>query len=555
MRTIVSGGTHAHRGIETMSLLPPQIIFPHVGGIDRTTNRDVLPEHVTDDLENMYPDLDGVLKRPGMVRTIDVQITTHDLGIYDMVRFGMKAINGGNVVADSIYCLFNDVGIQRLSLGQLIIGSPSTFIQVIADVDGALDVRGDRELIPVGPDMMHLTADAIAVGRFGRKIEFDQVGGTFIATDNFPQGRYSTGAYHRDHLILCGSHESGANPTDNEIPEFGWSDTADARTFPALNTEQVRPIGYEGALNGIRIIGDIVYFLKVESIWAMTGGVQELWRLERLTSRIGGYGTKSCVDVDGVLMGMSFDRGWGNSSGLGSTSSLETQYPNNIYAVSGFRVELIGARIRPILQAAFPQDDDGGAFDESGLKVQRAVYWPTRELAIFIPRIPRSFALPTEAVVYAKGSATWWHWTFPSTTIGINAMVEVNRRIHLGCRDGRIRHFEDTAPNDDGTNFTAQITSRRLFGPDRQRKYGLENIIVKGSQTSGGTSTVAVAREENAFTTVFSPTLGATDRGEFAVVRGLNAARYWRIRVTCPTAGVESKIRWIQYQLKDMGPT
>ncbi|KKN68446.1 hypothetical protein LCGC14_0450820 [marine sediment metagenome] len=527
-----------------MSLLEPQLIFPHVGGINRIAAREALPDHETDDTINTYPDHDGLLKRPGTVQTIATRITTDARGIFDMVRFAMIPFDDiGSLVTDSLYCLYNRSGSTFLAIARLNGADFSSFAEIINEVDSSVppgvDI-GSAELIPASFDMIQVTTRRDGAVNAERKLEFRGATGLFQISANTTQGAYRTAAWHRDHLI-------GADAgVDRRVHEFGWSDTADPRTHPALNREDIRPFGHQDHLTGVKSIGDILYLIKQTSLWAMTGAAQELWRLERLTTSIGGFSSKSAVDVGGVMMGIAVAPTWGEGANAGS------QYPDNIYAVKGFAVDLVGHKVRPIIQAAFPQQipPSDGEMDD---KNQKAVYWASRELALFFLKTPLSTERTSEAVVFSKTNGTWWNWTFPSTTAGPNSAEYHNRTIYLGGKDGRIRNFVDSAPDDDGTTFVSQWTSRRIFGPDREKKYALESTIIKGAQTSGGNSTVAVAREEGGFVTVFSPTLGSTSRGEFKKLNGFNSARYWRIRVTFPTAGVQSKIRWVQYQLKDMG--
>jgi len=162
-------------------------------------------------------------------------------------------------------------------------------------------------------------------------------------------------------------------------------------------------------------------------------------------------------------------------------------------------------------------------------------------------------AAARDVLYFHVPSTSFWKHTLPSS-VSPNCF-EFVEKMWIGCQDGRVRHFDATKANDDGTTFSSYWSSGPISDPDGYETK-VVRILVTGSQTSGGTTQVDVSRNGAAYAGALTFTLPTTTGTvEISAPDTFGSAYYNRVRFTFPTDGVGCKIDRAVVYIKRVGRT
>jgi hypothetical protein len=280
----------------------------------------------------------------------------------------------------------------------------------------------------------------------------------------------------------------------------------------------------------------------------MTGAVEEYWRLELLKNGVGGFSSLSATESRGVVIGLAHEPTVGADG-----TYVERAFPTDIYALSGFNAEMIGGRVKTLIESLYPITDNFPVTLRN--KTRRAVTWSQEELVVLFPRIPLEAAVASTAIAmhHSPRGSTFWKWTFNST-VTPNAPEYYSRRCFVGCGDGHIRYFNPAQVNDDGTAFDALWDSRALYQPNRGRKWSVNGLTLEGGQTSGSPVEIYIASGEDAFPATPNRTVNLNGgKREFVRTNGIRRAYYHKVRLKCPADGRETTFRELGVWVKPLG--
>jgi len=258
---------------------------------------------------------------------------------------------------------------------------------------------------------------------------------------------------------------------------FTWSGLGAPATFAAADNSQINPRGILGRLRGIFPTGEMIYLLKTDGIWVLSGATSETFRLERVGWEFGAVGRRSFDLFSGLAIGFVGEE---LPSTLGDGNALRIQ---NAIALKGLEAVPIADEIRNIL---------GTALGVLGPEV-RVKRWDSKRALIMADAVPFSASVEHRLFYRDMLGPGWWPWTFQGA-ISPNCFEYINGEMVAGCMDGKLRRFvfnvsKDQiafpAPPGGNASVPAYWTSAWISYPgDPGRMFSIEYVRFHGTAGS-----------------------------------------------------------------------
>lgn len=274
-------------------------------------------------------------------------------------------------------------------------------------------------------------------------------------------------ALYRDRLILAGDSQAPhvlymSRQGDGHDFNFGADDDDVGRAMPLQTTEAGRPGEPITAI--IPYIEDYVIVGATNSIWIIRGDPAEGGsKLTRLTDKAGIVSeTAWCFGPLGELYILSTDGLYFIPPGGGPPQSLSKEkLPRELIRLSASLYSI---------SMAYSSTGRGVHIYLSGEEARQERHW--------------WFDFETKS---------FWPWTFQSAHDPMCSEVyapsanadATEAAVLMGCRDGYIRRFDDTAENDDGSEIPSYVLYGPIFLGDRYREGMLLELIGVTAEKSG----------------------------------------------------------------------
>ncbi len=504
------------------------LVIEEFKGIDTESDPTNLPKEVTNDLQNVYPILDGraIRKRPGI--STNLTDVARSGGIYHMLRGALRlaATVGG---PDVLFMVYGGGG-GAVNAASYLIDSDS--IEDYGATSHATDPHFMASLVLAGLNRCLITApEPNANWNF-----IEHFAGTtpFYRLATYAAPATGTGfpvaAWHRQH------HWVGAASNPDNTANLRFSDFDDPVTFPAANTVDVDPRGKMDNTAGFFQIGDALYIGKSRGVFILTGANDETFAIDRTRINFGFHGMRSWDILQGGS-GIGFVHIPRDGEVADDPEFMES---DNLATITGLDGEVIGDSIRSLLQT----------FSTTivfAASTSRTKDWPSLDGTLLVPqnRQGRGSAVTVPAIFRNRDDGSFWRWSL-SAGIEANTFEVAFRDMYIGCQDGHIRKFDTDESQDDGVNFDngSYWQTPPLWQGTPHNKWVPTHVVVHGTQTSGGTASLQVATDFGALGSAITFTLSPF--GTRIPLEGdVTAGRFQQIRITLPNDGVDSEIRKI----------
>lgn len=523
----------------------------------------------TDPLELGAKMMDG----EGVMWTND-SLNGYGDGSYWQVRPGIRLATGQGTVISAIYEL------QRLALSSST-GSrgPDSLVGLSINTDAANTVRWTTWSVGTLPaiavlntvvagvnldtDRRQVFVPAGALRTMSRQVTqagatqlFVLWNGTAYALGLFtgptnPDGTFmlaGLAVYHKERLFLI----------RNEDPRYGSLVVPSVRGNPLQYVQGDTFVLDEDSTHKIQggySTGERLILGRSGSIFMLLGATQDRNRAVKISTRYGVAGVRGgdLIDYDQLLCFLT-------ESGKPSGATQETPSPRNIGIIAGGELRVIGDRVLTDIRAS------ADASRETQVQA-----WTALRGALLIPKRATT-AAAVDALFYSTAprndpSAGFWKWTI-GATIGACCLREAGGTMYLGTAGGGsntgvIQYFDPTLATDNGTAFTARLSSPPYRSSEKKV---IEEMIVVASQTSGTAANWTAQRRlpSGSYETAFSivqtgaPTMNAYPqafRFKFpTLTSGQAKADYingWRINP--PADGVGCRIHAVGWSDKGAG--
>ena len=380
------------------------------------------------------------------------------------------------------------------------------------------------------------------------KIEWDGLAyqpGTYSAPAN-PDGSFMSAhllAWHKERVFII----------KNQDPRYASLIVPSVRGNPLQHVSTDTFVAEEDndfALNGIYSTGERLVVGRSGAIFMLLGATQDKSRLPKISVKYGVAGVRGgdLIAHDQLLAFLT-------ESAKPSGATQETPSPRNIGIIAGGELKIIGDRVLTAIRVA------SDASRETQVQA-----WTALRGALMVPQ-RKTTAAACDALFYSTASGGFWKWTV-GATIGLTCLREAGGTMYLGTAGGgsnagAIQYFDAALATDNGTAFTARLSSPPYRSSEKKV---IEEMIVVASQTSGTAANWTAQRRlpSGSYETAFSivqtgaPTMNAYPqafRFKFpTLTSGQAKADYingWRINP--PNDGVGCRIHAVGWADKGAG--
>jgi hypothetical protein len=503
------------------------IVIDEFKGIDTESDPTNLPKEVTNNLQNVYPILNGraIRKRPGISGALtDV---ARSGPIYHLLRGAVTTpgIAGG---PDVLFMLYGGGTATAVSAASYWIDQDQ--IEDYGATTHTADDERMASLVLAGIGRVMITNGNVQAN--DNFIEHFQAVTPFYRLATYASGTplaaYQVAAWHRQHLWWDKSRDPAT------VATMVFSAFDNPISYPAANTVDVDPRGKMDATIGMFQMGDALYIGKGRVVFVLTGANDETFAIERTRIPFGFGGMRSW-DTLGGGRGIGFIHVPINAKFSSVSERTET---DGLGIIEGLDGQPIGDSIRSLTRSAVV-----GGIQAHAEATALTKNWPEINGTLFITQARFGFASDTTltAVFRSREDGTFWRWSLEST-VGVNALEVAFRTMFAGCHDGHIRRFDSAVAQDSGTNFDngTYWQSAPLWNGQPHVKWVIPYVRIYGSQTSGGQASVQIATDFGALGTAQVFDLdedGAELR--FNVTEGY----FQQVRITIANDSVEGTIR------------
>lgn len=351
----------------------------------------------------------------------------------------------------------------------------------------------------------------------------------------------TSGAWHRGHLFTGYSQHGTYSRHSIWRSEYGKPESFLATGTGAAEVP-INPTGATGLVLGIKSAGDTAYVMKADGIHWITGYDLTTFRYDRLPTEHGGCFSRAFAQIGAGLIGFSVTEN-GPDQNQRNNLTLKT-----IISISGQSVVDIGGRVRSLL---------GMTVADEGCRVE---YWSMKGLVLLIPTIGKTAsdtqvltAAATDIIVYDPTASAFWVWKVDKSCMA-GAMTPHRNTIFLGCMDGHVRYFDETAATDDGAAFDSYYAHSEISIVDKT--IVADAITIYGTQTSGGMTSVSVSINGEAFREAGRVNL-CDPKAPYGIkissIGLVDSAKRMRVKVTFPPDGVGCKYYGYDPAIKEQG--
>ena len=451
-----------------------------------------LPPNKTDDMLNGYT-IDGkqFRKRPGIGQGTNEWFYfpnfTGGTGVPPMPIWDMEFFGGGGgafyimVLIDVVGAANNNVVpaiLDYVTASSIAVNADGTWRTRIALVNDAVNLADRFRLsrIVMGHTGMYRTnpqaaADSTTTPGVDTDVfRLERLGTALNPTEIKSPGtvdrrRQQEAEYHRQRIFASLIETPGL-----VIPlaQYAFTDFDSLTSWPTRNNNFTNPQGETNRNLGFKSMGDILYIGTTQDLWALTGSTLLSFHQQRVQSPAGCVLGRSAIDAGGILMAPAVSEK--------TTATQDRIF--NILGISGFRAELIGDEIAPMITGPAntgprPDPRNGIGYFPLGSGMFGA-YWKEEGLAIWFLRRDGGVGLTRDAdnlaiqvwLVRQSRDGSFWKWQ-SHQSLGVNCIKAIDGKIVLGCQDGNIRYFSHERAFDYviGVNAgqTALVRTRRAF--------------------------------------------------------------------------------------------
>ncbi len=426
-------------------------IGPPFEGIDKTTGRVSRRPGLSSDCLNVEGDGQRIAKRWGITKETATALPGQ---IYDLAMVAPAVGTGVGLYLGVLYkTSINGIGRANYQLGGTLTDG-GIGMGLDSEMMGTLHAAGANVVLVSGPASSGAQAPFSAYLRQGTQAQM-QVGfysgpGALAKTDVM--------AYHR----LC-TFAARYNYAEQSSRIF-FSDPDAPLLWPPNNRVDAQSLGRYPAITGLHSnapfgTGDLLYAGGSHNVYAISGATPVTFKMHPTNADFGFSGSRSADCLKGILYGLA--------SRLGNDA--ENVY--DLFAMSGLEGVRIGEPVRSLISSAAAAHTEG-----------RTEAWPWRDAVLFMPRRAGATSTARDVIYFHQPSKTFWRHTL-GASISPNCFEADTLQMWIGCADGRVRYFSQTAADDDGTAFSSYWTSGPIIHEDG-RKMRLAKLLFWGDQLS-----------------------------------------------------------------------
>lgn len=476
----------------------------------------------TDSMSDLYSDGTYLFrKRPGMARAGAAAAVSGP--IYDLIKMRLKRVDGF-LGTDVLIGLYNDSVSAAAGIAYWEAGAGTYALTDLLPGGGA-DPSMVARMIVAGPYSAYQTktAERLQTIRVIRGFGINTYERSSLA--QVPENAvYNVGMWHKSHLFYGRDARADGNGARVAFSQFNTPDAM----FAAGDTFDVDPTGLD-SVEGMISVGEVAFIGKTVGIWMLSGSVRETFRADRISSPFGFVGMRTADIVEpGAALALVTE-----SEFASGTASEEATAVNVAILTSG-GAKTVGDRVLSSIRV--------NAFTFIQARVKR---WLALRGMLVIPNIHDGTAAATPALFFSTDTGGFWPWTLDAT-MRPASLEYAERDMFVGCGDGLIRRFLTSAARDGSADIGAFFGSP-LFSFNEPQ--AVQDVIVYGTQTSGGDWTIGVSADGQSFNGTDNPnvTLYATASGTRPVLSASGtivpftrspSGRTIRVRITPPTDGV-----------------